>query len=644
MFFVKGIGLVSSVDPYEVLDLPYDEAQGALRVRFDADGADGDELRAACRALLADPARRLAWHLLRPPAQAPGAAAFVRRGRCPELRRSCAAHLLAEAIGRELGGPTGRLLEELWDEVDCTWEALRESSASLAALAALGGRLEMERPEDAAGAALAAVKSELLPSLHALFGVRADDPQRREFHLGRVGDADTELVALCRSVLQSRELAKARRERAKRRHVLALKIYASIKASDADERARISAEIGELADEIASDADPFDPLNAHNLDTALDAAAAAFPFDHRACAARSRLEVRRGLSCAEGGRLNEAALHFARAAALDAGNPDPPVLLDLTREKLASIAAQLGAVTASGQKLNDRGSEMLREVEAGLVGAAAFAASSDAQRLHGRCIEAVWAQLAARLNLDPTAPDHLAAAQQIAQMLVEHGEARPPFEQLEERARLEIPLADRAPWPALRALFEEAAPVSAAALADRLPAPPPLPERDLTDGLLLLTVERLRDASRARDPRPRWLDPNTIYPWLFSRRGAGVKALAVAGLAMMVTGAAMMCEQVYSASRRDAAYGELRAAVAASRTGEVIAAARAFVDRTERGFNDHRIPEVASEYRRALLHEITRTAEEGRTGDAGRLIEEARALREWAALDQGDRGHEETRQ
>src|SRR5262249_16461774 len=144
--------------------------------------------------------------------------------------------------------------------------------------------LEIAEPEAVARAVLARISTELLPGLHALFAakVKASDAEHRRFHLARMAGAkNCALASDCVRSIERSDLAVVRDLRKRVHTRLLLQHYIDLKISDVIERGRLSTEVADLVINRFITCEPPSYAVALALLAKVEAAAAAFPWDHR---------------------------------------------------------------------------------------------------------------------------------------------------------------------------------------------------------------------------------------------------------------------------------------------------------------------------------------------------------------------------
>jgi hypothetical protein len=623
VFFTAGARPSFSFDPYAGIPTARDAKQDQIPSLLGV--VDG-----AAREILSVPERRLAWHLTAPPRLAPRAIDFARALRDGKAQRDTAAHLLAEAVAGEAAEMTGPLARERWGTVDRLWSELARSAAVAGELRRVANHLGLPRPDATTAKVLAAITTELLPSLHLIFATATDDPEHRALHLaGADGAPDHPLTALARATLRAEKLAAARRLHADSHHAEALWAYVALEPGERRETPRLARELGDLAAAVQKTASTCTFIAAQNLIRALGAALNAYPFDVRICLAMAALHARSAILLLEHNRFNEAGVHLVRASALDPADPAPLDLLRSIRQELAAAGLQLTSAVQEGRVLNYLGTALLAEVKADMHEAAVLLGSSEHTGLRETHEAAVAGELAVRLGLDPTDSDEQSAARAIVAAL------RPKSEDRAARAwRIAVLLASQpalagAPGETIRAAEERDAPLCPEGLIAALPAPPRVPE-NIDSAALRKAMIAMRKASGPEEgAQRRRFNPARAYPWLFSRLDPRAKLAAAAGLSLLLVGCGLLGRNAHDASRRNDTYAELRSAAAESRHKDVIRAARGFMASTRSEAEDYRAREVARAYQKALLQEIAQATSGAAEQDLPQLLADARALAAW---------------
>lgn len=624
VFFVPPTGLVSTVDPYALLGIAESAPQGEIARALETPPPSRE---AALGSFLADPASRLAWHLLRPPAAPPSARQFARARRSADDRVACAAHLLAAAISREVQHPQDSSLDELWMEAEARWGAIADDPASHEWASTLAARLGMEEAEGVARSVLAAIKTELLPGLHALFAVGTWSEERREAHRARADGEGAPIVRLCSRQWRLAGIVAARRTYADCRLDQALAaILRLARPLTGIEKAQAAAEVGEFLESACDNLDGVRDGRPVMLIRLVKEIARELPHDYRIIRALCALHLCHAARLLDLENLNGAALQVAKAAVIQPEHPLIPKLIRDIQEKFTIFGAALQETLRSGKQLTTRGHAALKQCAQPMREASQFASSPEGARLRELCSDTLLGQLTARLGLDPSDEAHKAAASALARAIAEGADIG------DESTRQALisahPALTSAPWSAILEVHSTTG--CLLELTCALPAPARLDLPKSEREMLRAIHQRLMNAA-LRWPAPRAALRETIFPWLFSRESTWHKVAAAAGMLSCAIGLGLPGVDAWHADRRDAAYRDLADAVAANDSAAAMAAGRRFFEHASKGTSDERISEVTLQYERALLRELARAATSADESGVDSLIEEARALAVWSA-------------
>jgi hypothetical protein len=231
------------------------------------------------------------------------------------------------------------------------------------------------------------------------------------------------------------------------------------------------------------------------------------------------------------------------------------------------------------------------------------------------------------LGLKPLDPTSIAAVEALLTGLASKED--PGLEALRERLCQQHPMLAEVPWEQVEQLLQGGAPPQAEVLAQLLPALPPL----ATDTAL---AEQLATGWRATCERgiasgpsssPGRMDCWVLYPWLLSFRGLIPKTVALAGLALFLTGLMSLTHRAWLRTRRDESFQRLLAARETGDLSQVAGLARDFLADDPEGL-DVRSGQVTEAYQDALVSQMVEAA---RTGDSEKLQQisrESTALQE----------------
>lgn len=618
IFFCPGAGLVSCLDP---------PAESTTTSRDD----EADPEDAAPPAFPDAPEPRLAYHLLNTQGPSPRGLGFARGMVNSRARIQNAAHLLWGAIARELAGDVGKDVRELWEIVDAHWISLSENAHVEDAVIALAREIGIGAPKSAAKRVLAAVKSELLPTLHVMFGAAAKDAMHRRFHVDRAGGGPRSAFTVSAwAVLFPDCLEEAKRLPEPRGLLESLRLCRTLQHDgSAVSVAALSAKVASLATRISSTLPRLSRGEAEKRIEALEATLPFAPMDPRVRTAISALHMRVGaLLCEEDQRYNDAGIHFAKAAAFDPTNQVARANIAAAKEFLATARGRLEQALRTGKQLTYKGMSLLQETRQGMGQAENLLASPWTAEQHQAYGDALLSQLAHRIGIDPAAPDAHAVACAVLGALVPGEDGGPSRAHRIGSLVQERPALASVPWKSAEKAVTNEGRIDLRELLEALPAP------DVSfgdDKALRQALSALKGASAARAAAS-GAPPGRarVAPWLFSWQDAGTKIAVAAGIALLVTGGATYGDRLYTSHVRDRSYGALQTAVMADQRKDVLKAARRFVERTPSVAADYRGPEVARAYERALAQEIAATSAGGAGDDDLRgLLADARALHTW---------------
>src|SRR5262249_40296419 len=149
---------------------------------------------------------------------------------------------------------------------------------------------------------LGRISTELLPGVHGILAVNASSSAHVRFHVARMGAAkDCAIAADCAREIERLNLAVLRELIKRVKPEFVLHHYLDIKPYDAIARGRRSTEVAEFVTKHLLRIEPPSYAAAAALLAQIEAAADAFPWDHRIHIALSRLHLKCGLLGSDAG-------------------------------------------------------------------------------------------------------------------------------------------------------------------------------------------------------------------------------------------------------------------------------------------------------------------------------------------------------
>lgn len=571
----------------------------------------------------------LAWHVVAAPDRPARWRDHRNARRSPASARRVAAAMLRLAIAGEFreapeGAGENDLLAQWREAEDLCLQFAAEGQDHLTELAR---DLAIDDPTGAARDVCAAIRSELLPGLHAVFLVGAPSQQRAAFHRSRLGKrtalAGTPLAALMACV-DAASLRAARAALEAGRPAQALQGFEQ--CNPANGRAA-----GRLAAEVARVLRSRKPPSAEERRLA-KSLVEKWPFDYGGILAVGQDLVETAMSLASSQDFHQAAMLLAEALAINPGDTEIPRIIDTLEKAQVDLAKQVSSLAGMGRMLNARGEAVLRGARK--VGAArAYLESKAAHAVRERSIRAVFAQIAARLGLDPTDDGHVQAAASFAEACTTlPADARP--EAVLPPLLEKLPVLAEADRSRLEWLVEHR---QATVLAAAFELPPPLPP-EAPEVFARNAAAAARERLSALRPRPAETARRLSLPrWLFQPVDTRYKALgALGGLALVAAGGlatTRFCDHVM----RDRDYAALVAAVDHDDQAGAVDAAGGFLAHTAPGFVDYRVTEVTTTYERELLRQLLAAQQRSDPRATTDILPRIRRLQEWMAADRSKR-------
>jgi hypothetical protein len=325
------------------------------------------------------------------------------------------------------------------------------------------------------------------------------------------------------------------------------------------------------------------------------------------------------------GEYDSGGMAVARAAAIDPLNHESDLLLQHGRATLRSFGPKLRAAESN---LSFRGIELLLEYETDMKHAFAFAGSTEYRRLRNATHVAAGWELAARLGLDASSAAARAATDAlIAALGSADGELA--WDSLREDLIAAHPVLAQIDWDALEAAVEQVDGITAILLTEALPPRPARAELRALAGFAAVR-EQLMNRPAVRERRAAaGRSRAALYHWATSREGGLAKAMAIAGIVLLISATTTYHARRADADQRESAYARFEHAVASNDTATALGAAQMFFDATQDAMLDGRSQPLADQYASLLLGELRRAATAHRTDQLTQLTSQVRALRTW---------------
>lgn len=646
VFFAPTVGFIQCLDPYTILGIAEDTPQGDIEAQFPHDDArlEPGSIEYAATWILSDPARRLAWHLLRCPKKAPGAWTFAWARRSGRARRSTAMYLLDEAVWRELNG-FHEELDALWSNVHRAFDVLEVRADVRVELRALAARLGMAKPAALSRRVVDALP-DFLPSLHALLVTASKNEFRQAFHRWMI-PADKKGLPVVSEFLWHHEhpqraplsaaLDHARHAAAQQQIVTAIHWYLQVArglhSAEHAARRRLAFEAGERLMKLRPVITSLPPLRAFEALELLRAFGNTTAFGSSLLSFMGTLQAHLAHSASHLGDFNRAIEHLLHAGLCA---PDNPFSAELDADQVLHLTAAGLTWSISGPHA-PRFMDMIDHASAALArdGTNHPAAIDRDRRDWADCID-----LIIRLDLDLPIQAALASALTLGRALREARKRGQAFSITRCCIQGDHPELVGVPWSHIEAAMAGGEPLTVESLVAALPAPPPFEIRKPDMAMVDLAGARLRERAANHPHRLRMATSLRLLGGATSRRRRVSKAVSAGfnQLSLEFRGYLVICAVLclvglgrasYVAVRgvlRDAAYEDLCMAATAEDTAAMGEAARAFLDYTPQEVFDYRTLDVIDLHAGVLLREISRAAREHRQADVQRLEAEAKAL------------------
>jgi len=526
--------------------------------------------------------------------------------------------LLREALRREREGATTHR-DEFWRFIHEEWTALSRSAPAKEFLRGLAVSIGIakEKVDAEVEALLGAIRSELLPGVHAL--LYTGSGTREGFHLERWRTAQrqgSQVSSVLTSALLTCLISSAREAVQKESYLSALGLFEEVLKSlpPSWSRELLGHEACLVAEQWVLSRKNAPQWTLGEVLTTLARLGALVPHDFGLRQLRSAVHIKIGLGLIqEENRFSDGAVHLVGARLLDPLNPSPGRLLQQTDELLSKRYARVLNARRQGHSLNELGARLLQEGQRGLGPSHAFVDTPQGRALAAETWTAMQGEAMLRLGLLPSSSAARSAMDAFCSALVRSAYSG-WHDALREQLCVEHPLLEQIRWEELEELRGRALSLRPEVLATHLPPPPALSLDEASTGLLAAGWRRTCEqgiaagASSGRKVIDRWV----FYPWLFSRRDLFAKGAALAGALLLVVGTVGLCVQVWDESRREAAFQRFVVAQQARDLSRVAEASRDFLAWDSAG-RDPRLEQVAQAYRDALLRAAI---DAGRTGNS----------------------------
>lgn len=273
--------------------------------------------------------------------------------------------------------------------------------------------------------------------------------------------------------------------------------------------------------------------------------------------------------------LAESCRHTVRALAYDPHNATARENFQQLREMARNLQQQI-AQMQPGQQLTAEGAQASAALRQGTSFLDAFAQSDEATTIGERRRQALRRELAWRLALDPTRPDHLEIAARLPTAVHQAREELPAKKATPSAIHRHVSEGDPAlaplPWNRIRAVLEKNPPADEEFFALLLPLPEP-PSDGLSRTLLPRSTPPAAAASNQQSPARR---PWPAMWWL-SGRNLGWKLTSLAGAGLLAWSLSTEVQTRSLEQSRESLYSQLVSAARQDDLGAVLTLAPDFL-------------------------------------------------------------------